>query len=349
MSVPLAPIQAWVYPGPPACSAADEFSDGRAIDTIKAEYFALSDAGVIAPTSDQQCNGYSYANAMTVKAHSRQQFATISGSIAGMVELSGSLALLHAASDTLLTFLRTTQFTGIELDIEDYSSWTAAQYSAYQHVVSALGSMLHASGPYQLMIDGPAIINATYQGYYLWRYEDFNRLPVDSIVSMCYDFQDDAGVGTPIAPLANITDCCNWMRAKITDPSRIVIGLNSYGYTGVSGAYTATIQTYEQMKALPGFDSAVRDPSSGEMMWASAGKSYDYSDSTTLDLKRQAVLATGLATVSVWHLGGNAWFSLHAAPAAPTGDPLLAAFHAAYPAFAQWYASRFDQTGRPRG
>src|SRR5450755_255406 len=233
---PVPHIQAWVYPGDPACSASTEMADGRTIDTLKPQYFTLNDSGTLTQITSG-CNSYSVENAALVKAHSRQQFVTISGSIAGIGQLANSHALVSTFALTLTAFLNTTHFTGIELDIEDYSSWTPAQYTSYKNVVTVLGDALHAGG-YQLMLDGPVIFNATYQGYYQWKYEDFNALPVDHLVSMCYDLQYDNGAGTPVASFADITGCCNWMLREVSDHSKIIIGLNSYGYHGAPNTYT---------------------------------------------------------------------------------------------------------------
>src|SRR5450755_431837 len=99
------------------------------------------------------------------------------------------------------------------------------------------------------------------------------------------------------------------MLAKVTPATRIIVGINSYGYVGVTGAYSATIHTYSQSQGDPGFATATRDTSSGEMMWATGGNSYDYSDATTLNGKQAAIYATGVVNISVWHLGGNLWFT----------------------------------------
>jgi Glycosyl hydrolases family 18 len=345
-------LQAWVYPGDPACSAATELADGRSIDTLKAQYFTLNDTGTLSLITDG-CNSYSVANAAAIKAHSRAQFVTISGSITGITALGKSQALARTFSNTLAAFLHTAQFTGVELDIEDYAHWTRSQYTVYKSVISVLGTALHAGG-FQLMIDGPVIFNPTYQGYYQWKYEDFNALPVDALVSMCYDLQDDTGAGTPVASLSTITGCCQWMLREVTDKSKIVIGLNSYGYHGIPGTYeNMPTDTYAQSAQYPGFATALRDASSGEMLWTHDGTVYDYSDTTTLTMKLNAVLATGLSTVSVWHLGGgNAWVTqepfISTTPTAPS-DMELVAFSARYPGFDSWYAAHFDAGGTYHG
>jgi len=357
---PVPHIQAWIYPGPPSCSASTELADGRTIDTLKPGYYNLSDTGALTQITSG-CNSYSAANAALIKAHSKQQFVTISGSIAGITALNTSKALMTTSTSILVAFLTTTGFTGVEWDIEGFSDWTPAQYGDYKAVMAAMGQVLHTHG-FQLMIDGPAIINPTYQGYYLnFRYEDFEKLPIDKIVIMCYDFQNDNGNGTPVATLSDLTGCCQWMKPRISDPGRVVIGVNSYGYHGeTSGpaAYTSTADTYQQSMKYPGFSTARRDASSGEMLWSSGDKSYSYSDSTTLNLKVQTVLSAGYSQMSIWHLGGGNAYPTQSAqsPAlSPTpevatpSDSTLDAFNTAYPGFASWYAEHFDAQGKYLG
>lgn len=352
----MATIHAWIYPGQPACNAPQEYSDGRAIAVLKPQYFRLSDSGVLieldANDPSVGCNGYSVANAADVKKYSAQQFVTISGATTGMDIIGASQSLTNTAIQQLIAFLAANGFTGIELDFEGFGGWTAPNYAHYKAFVTALGSALHSAG-YHLMIDGPAIVDTTTQGNFKWKWEDFNTLPVDYLVVMAYDRQYDYGSGTPVAPLSWLTSVCNWMKSKVTDSTKIVIGLNSYGYHGATGGYHITIDTYAQSQNMPGFSTAKRDSASMEMMWTNAGISYNYSDSTTLDSKLQTVLSVGITNVSAWHLGGNLWFS-KTVPAVPSQNPalpenpILAAFHAAYPGFDNWYSTHFDAQGNPR-
>jgi len=268
-------------------------------------------------------NAYSAANVALVKAHSSQQYVTVSGDITGLSALTANVELEDTFVGTMLAFLHTSGFSGIEIDFEGFGSWKPQQYGTYKAFLVTLGNALHARG-YKLMVDGPAISDATYQSYYLWKWEDFDKIPqVDYLVSMAYDYQADQGAGNPVAPLAWITAICQWMTSRITDHGRIIIGLNSYGYHSQTGSYSVTQNTYEQSRSLPGFSSARRDTMSGEMMWALNGTSYDYSDSTTLDLKLQAVQSAGITAVSVWALPGNQWFtSQPVQPSQPSPSPL---------------------------
>lgn len=370
-ATPQMSIGAWIYPGPPACTAMQEIADGRTINVLKPEYFRLNDDGTLAQITDDLCNGYSPVNAALIKKYSQQQFTTISGSIAGIQALSEDSALLSTFRNTLVSFLQTTGFTGVEIDVEDFASWSPGQYSMYKQIVNYLGHDLHAIGC-QLILDGPAISNATEQAYYPWRYEDFNNIAVDSLVVMAYDAMYDLGVGKPVAPLSWIKAICQWMLTKVNDHNRVTIGINAYGYMGVNGSPDArTIKkiTYQQATRLPGFATATRNKLSGEMTWIAGNMFYDYADSETINEKIAVVQQAGLQSISIWHIGGNSWFTaptiqpMQAQPPMPTppvttpptstlpsaGDTLLAdireAFNTLYPGFDAWYQQNVAGSG----
>ncbi len=65
-----AQVMAWIYPGPPGCHAAQEYTDGRGIDTLKPQYYTLADTGVLEllTVTNSGCNAYSLANAKAYKA-----------------------------------------------------------------------------------------------------------------------------------------------------------------------------------------------------------------------------------------------------------------------------------------
>jgi spore germination protein YaaH len=312
---------AWIYPDLP-CDAQTEYTT-KDITILKPQYYTLQDAGTLVQdtVSSAGCLGYSPENVASIKAASEKQFVTISGQTNGMVALTTSPTLTQTFITTMLTFLQSSGFTGVELDFEGFSKWNEQQYGGYLTFLTQLGNALHAQG-FQLMIDGPVIFNAKYQGYYPFKYEDLEKLPADFLVAMCYDLQSDNGAGTPIAPLSTLTACCQWMKSKITDTSRIVIGIPSYAYQGATGTYHVKKFPSGQASNLPGFETATRDPASGEMMWSQNGISYSYADSTTMDMRLQTVLAQGISHISVWSLGENPWFSsVHPQPVPPTPQP----------------------------
>lgn len=310
-------FQGWLYPDK-TVDASPEITTNR-VDVLKPQYYTLNDDGTLTQITTGY-NAYSAANVALVKQYSSQQFVTISGGTVGMDTLANNRDLKSAFLSTMIAFLQSSGFTGIELDFEGFGDWTPQQYADYKALVTVIGNAMHAT-KHKLMVDGPAISDNVYQGYYQFKYEDMNALPIDTIVTMAYDEQDDNGAGTPVSSLAWISNICQWMLSKITDHSKIVVGLPSYGYHGATGAYSVTKDTYEQSTQLPGFDTATRDASSGEMMWAEGTTSYDYSDSTTLQGKLAAVQSAEINAVSVWALPGNQWFPTQPSQPAPSPQP----------------------------
>jgi len=303
-------VQAWVYPGEPGCSAKSEMADGRSIDVLKPEYFTISQSGRLELLSESRsgCNGYSTANVDWIKKYSEKQFVTVSAHVTEMRLFLRNTDEANKAVETLIDWTVKNNFTGAELDWEDFSAWSETDYQLFLAFVKKLGSSLHAKGK-ELMVDGPAIGSAEQQGWYRWKYEDFSGLPVDWLVIMAYDYQADAGTGQPIAPNAWVTDSVQWVKAKTGSLEKIVLGVPAYGYTGKSDTYLASIKTAEQMKSAPGYAKAVRNNESGELEWRAGETAYVLADGRSLTLKRQLARELGITHISVWHLGGNEWFT----------------------------------------
>jgi spore germination protein YaaH len=210
--------------------------------------------------------------------------------------------------NTLVSFVMDNNMTGIELDFEDFGGWTPDMYSKYKQFVTDLGNALHKNGK-KLMIDGPAVSNQIEENWYAWRYADFVSLQIDSLVVMTYDYQYDQGVGQPISPIIWIQNTIGWVSTKFPDKTRLTFGIPSYGYKGIAGTQKFSLLTYDQIKNEPGFETATRDQSSGEMTWQNGNNVYFYNDIQSMSEKLQAILNSGINSVSVWHLGGNLWFS----------------------------------------
>ena len=303
-------MQAWIYPGSPAHNADEEYRDGRKIHVLKPEYYTVNQYGNLMrlTVSNAGENAYSAANAANVKAYSQEQYVTVSANQAAMSALVRSSTKRTSAKNTLVSFVRTIGFTGVELDWEGYGEWTATDYTNYKTFVKLLGNALHMYGK-KLIVDGPPIGNTTEQSYYRWRYEDFEFLPVNQVVVMAYDANSDDGAGTPVSPAWWMRDIAQWVLARISNPDRIAIGIPAYGYHGPTGGWNITIDTKAQSALFPRYTAATRDPESYEMRWTYNGISYFFQDTTSLNFKRQLLEDEGIRHVSVWHLGGNAWFT----------------------------------------
>lgn len=306
-TTPTMKTMAWIYPGAPACDAETEFTDGRNIDVLKAEFFTIQSGKLTMLTSG--CNAFSKENVAQLKDYSTEQFVTVSAADPKGMNTFMVRAMRAPQADVtkLVNFVVSNNLTGIELDFEGFGTWTPTIYNNYKSFVTVLGNALHAKGK-KLMIDGPAVSNAREEAnWYLWRYADFVNLPVDHMVVMAYDYQYDYAAGAPVAPLAWLKDVTTYVSSKYPK-DKITIGLPSYGYQGTKGEYDIKILTREQISKLPGYQTAKRDVASGEMAWQIGNQAYFYQDATSLQMKSDAVQNLGITSVSVWHLGGNSWF-----------------------------------------
>jgi len=302
----LTSVQAWIYPGAPACNSTNEYSDGRQIDVLKPEYYTIQSNGTLrlrTVTSDG-CNGYSESNVADVKAHSKSQFVTVSGSYTNMHLLLSSIDLQNTAIKTLTDFAVSSGFSGVEIDWEGFGKWTATDYSNYKKFVTALQSSLRSKGKL-LMIDAPAISDSKYQSYFLFKYEDFTN--VDYIAIMAYDYQYDFGVGQSVAPEFWLKNVINWAKARLP-LEKIIIGIPTYGYHGILGSYNITIDTYAQSTTYPGFSTRKLN-ADGEEVWMSGSTYYSVQPVSVLNRRKALIESMGIKNISVWHLGGNQWFS----------------------------------------
>ena len=302
-------VHAWISPGSPACAALQEITDGRSIHVLKPEYLTVTAGGKIVQetVASYGCNAYSPLNSALVKKYSQQQFITVYAGVAGMAALTRTALSRQKAVTNLVAQVVQMGGSGIELAFEGFDQWTSSMYTNYKTFVTALAEALHAAGK-KLMIDAPAIASAAAQAQYAFKYEDIAQLPVDYITVIVYDYHYDYGVGAPVAPAAWMKSCITWVKQRITDIDKIVIGMPSYGYHGPTGTDDITSDTYEQTKTYPGFSTAQRDPESYEMFWTHNGITYCYQDSLTMNFKRALIASLGIKNISVWHLGGNQWF-----------------------------------------
>jgi hypothetical protein len=148
-------VQEWLYPGPVGnvtCTAPAEYADGRVQNgVLKAEYIDIDSTGtantLLASNPAYACNGYSAANAASVKAHSAQQYVTVSlADLPSEEALTGSPAKRAAAISTITTFVRNIGFTGADVDFENYWSWVGDDQANYYSFLTELAASLHATG-----------------------------------------------------------------------------------------------------------------------------------------------------------------------------------------------------------
>jgi spore germination protein YaaH len=216
-----------------------------------------------------------------------------------------------AAVATLVAFAQQIGFSGVDIDFEGL---TSSVYPGYLSFVQELGTALHAQG-LQLEIDVTAYANAGDESLDAFRYEDAVSLPVDGIVVMAYDFMTDygadgaRGAGDPIAPTDWVGQVMDWAYSKVGDKSRVVIGMPSYGYSGTTGSTSVARGPSSTLAALAGASGAQEFPNAFEETWTSGGTGYVFITASELDSHRAFVVSKGATAISVWSLGGNAWFT----------------------------------------
>lgn len=311
-TLPSQPAQtmAWIYPGEPACAAAEDMQTYQ-IDILKPEYFLIDENGelTLLTEKEQGCNAFSLENLNLIKAHSAQQYVTVAAADAARITIFLENELQNqAATQVLVDFVVEHDLAGIELDFEDFAGWDDQLYQDYRDFLQILGDALHQQNKL-LMVDGPAIASAADQASYVWRYRDFMSLPVDQLVIMAYDYQYDHGAGTPIAPLDWLHDVADWTLAEYPNPSKLTFGLPVYGYRAQRNSNQFDLLTYEQIREELGFETAARDESSQEMTWQRGRYVYFYNDPQSLDQKKALLNSKGITSISVWHLGDNPWFT----------------------------------------
>ncbi|MFC1443600.1 glycosyl hydrolase family 18 protein [Streptacidiphilus sp. N1-10] len=317
-------LETWLYGGSTGdseCTAASEYADNRVKNgALKPEYWSVTGKGKVTLESatSGSCNGYSAANVADLKAHSAYQYPTISGmTTADVHALVSSSANRSAAVSQLSSLVSSAGLSGVDVDLEDYWSWSTADFGNYKTFLGQLATALHANGK-KLLVDAPAMT----EDASFYDYAAVSAEGVDELEIMAYDEEFDTPDGSrclPITPYAWLKQVTQYAQSKVPDPSRLVIGLPSYGISAPDPCdlnnVTGNIQ-FSAMKKSPGFSSnastiaARRDPSSGEIRWVSGGTLYDYVDSTALNAKLAVLTSLGVTKVSVWSLGGgNPWFT----------------------------------------
>lgn len=310
--------EGWAFPDGTINAATDIAA--KRFFSVKPIWYEVNSSGALVSRNSSSFGAnfyYTAANALTVRQNSSEQYVCVSlANATWMDTLCSSAANRASAISTLKQFCIDNDFTGVELDWEAFASWTSTQYANYKTFVTELGNALHAAG-FRLMIDCPPIwnnsttvtsnewTNRNSQGYYLFKYEDFDNLPVDYLCVMAYDYHFDMGAGYPTAPLAWQADIYRWIKSKITNKKRIVAGIPSAGYYGATGGFTITGATYAFLSTQTGFGGATRDSGSQELNWTNGGNSYFILDDTAVNAKIKQAEALGIDRVSLWHIGDN--------------------------------------------
>ncbi|MBI2464763.1 hypothetical protein HYV64_01355 [Candidatus Shapirobacteria bacterium] len=299
-------IQAWIYPGSPSCNAMKEIADGREIDVLKSEYFDINETGEVTLLTENEhgCNGYSKENINLIKKYSKQQYVVISANHIDMRVLFADEKKVKKVIDTLVEFIETQGLSGIEVDFEDFSSWTKVDYANYKKFVTDLGTTVRDKGKL-LMLDGPPITAET-QLNYPWNYADFDKLPVNFLLVMAYDYQYDGEKNSYVAPNDWVEKNVKYIMSQV-DPKKLVVGVPAYGYH-FNDKGQIILDTQEQSMKYPGYEKASISKKSFEYSWQDKGKFYVTQKEEGLSKKINFIKSLGVKNISIWHLGGNPWF-----------------------------------------
>ncbi len=311
-------VDTWVFPDDNIDPTEDILTDK--FYAIKAIWYEVDTSGVLVLRNNSSFGSnfyYTPANADLVKEHSTEQYLNIScGDAVDMNTLCSNGTKRLNAITAIVAFCLGEGWTGCEIDFENYQDWTGTHYTNYKTFITELTASLHTNG-LKLIVDAPAIWNSATvasdfewtsrnsQGYYEFKYEDFESIAVDYILPMAYDYQYDLSSGFPNSPLQYAADVLSWAQLKISDHSRIIMGLPSAGYSATTGEYTTTGRTYDYLVAQTGFGKYGRDQLSGEIIWDNGGISYAALDDVSVDLKMRFLEKYSCTRFSLWHCGQN--------------------------------------------
>ncbi len=328
-------IQAWIYPGDPACDASNEFKDGRFINTLKPEYLTLNSSGsIILKVTTPDCNQYTVGNATEVKNNSSFQFITVSGKEDNLNALlnKSNTEIISDFINTIVYYVNLLGYTGVELDFEHPTGgWNTTRWNRYKYIINELGKELHKPQNNKLlMIDGPGLTTEpTSTSNNQWDYSDFysdNQYPdlptsVDFICVMAYDsYWDIWEANMPnnvtdnfggVSPTAWVEQVINYVKSEMTSANinKIIIGMPSYGYHAITTT-DFSVDTKKETAGNPFYGPNLRDPLSFERYFTDANNiKWYYQDVIGMCEKIEFIRSKGIKHVSVWHLGGNDWFN----------------------------------------
>lgn len=318
-------IGAWIYPGSPACNADEEYKDERYTHFLNVEYLRVNGSGVLVQLDDPAdgCNAYSSGNASSIVRHTTQRFLTLAGDGgAGDTTLLAKTGSTRQADfDTVSNLITTAGFDGVDVDIEGFGAWDTTKRDNFYAWLTALCTDFHSKG-LLVNVDCPPLWikpnDASDWDFNILtsinvRYADIEATGVDFMTIMGYDHQYDVGIdgGThAVQPYGWIDEIDSYVRSQVTDETKLIFGIPSYGYSAVEASpYAITILTKTQVDALIDLSLGTRDTGSDELFYVTGTTHYVWSDSTTLNAKRAYLEALGYKRLCVWHLGGNDWFT----------------------------------------
>jgi Glycosyl hydrolases family 18 len=296
----------WLYSDGEGCKGRVELTQ-QTQEVIMVDYYDLdvssANALKLRPFGEEWCNGQSAENSAYLKSYSGEQFATINGGASSLGPNGlGNPGKRALAVETLVSQVVADNWTGVSIDIEEFSAWSTAQVEAYKAFLTELGNSLKGQGK-KLLVYFPAITGAQNAAAYRnFKYLDYVSLPIDYFHIAAYDYYYDEGFAAGGSPYSFLESTGNYVKSVFGGQlGKVVIGFQSIGYIqGQSG-----FRSFDYMSALPGFATASRNKQNDEIMWQENGAWHNISDETTVVNKYNFLSKMGFSNIAVYSMGGN--------------------------------------------
>jgi spore germination protein YaaH len=307
----------WIYNDVPACNALNELEQVQP-DYVSVDFFDVDsskpDLLTLRTEEKDGCNAWSPTVVNRINSNSKDQFATVNTDDASVFsnENIGNPTRRAAMIQTLLERIIADDFSGITFDLEGFGGWSKIQYQNYLTLLKEASAVFTANGK-KTIVYLPAIYRKELiTAYPHFRYADIAKInTITNVFIAAYDQQFEGDYSTGGSNFEFIRGSVEVARQVFSTKAlwnKVVVGVHSFGFVeGRSGFITG-----ENMKKVPGFGTATRDPKSGEFIWqttdpkATGGNWASYSDEKTLQTKADFLESLGMPRFGLYSLGGNA-------------------------------------------
>jgi spore germination protein YaaH len=292
-------VAAWIYPSFPATNV-PQWLETYSPDVISVELFTLNERGLQLITDP--VNGFTPGN-MAIYRKIPEVYTTLS------CKNMDAMRRLYASPGRVITrlvnFCVRNKLAGVDVNFENFRSWTVEDYSGFKNFIRRLGAALHRHG-LKLCVVGPTwYFNPRDGNPFVFKYEELVEIrEIDTITVMKYDVQFDLGAGTSITPL-------EWGRywldylVEVVGLEKLCVGLPNYSYTGKEGEWDITLLTMDQVRERGIYEGAVRNEDGELVKRYGDGMVCVINDAKSLEMKVDLVKSFGVDKISLWHGGGG--------------------------------------------
>jgi len=318
-------LETFIYPGEPADGVPNvtpvvQVIQDNNIRIVKPEYLRINENGRVKTMTEKAfgVNGYTAVNALQLKNLTDEQWLVVSGAYGrGVSVMLKNQKLINQAVIEIVTSVQTIGFTGVELDIEQFSLFHAGDFNTYVSFVNMIAQKLHDLN-LKIAIDLPCVDPSRKD---VWKNSRFVNI-VDKMVYMCYDGQYDGDLA--IASPSLVANSISWMKTDLGSQfaEKACLGVPSYAYSKFQG--NITILTRQQLinilnslnVDLIGLDDP-RDSNDplfttlgSEKMFKANNVTYVTTTVASMNYIKNLFSQNGGNKLAVWHCAGsNPWFS----------------------------------------